>query len=192
MKLAARARYWWQLAPLLAVLAGAYWLNRPTEILKPVVLRDAHLADALAEGVRALSYDLQGKPHFLLTATQMTHYRDEDSSQLTQPDVTMLSPTGADLHLTGERGVLSQHGELVELMGEVQITRAAVAAQSELMMRSDYLKFLPKLDRVSSDRTVTFSNADTTITARGFEWDNRAQTLQFFSQVKAVHVVNPN
>lgn len=192
MKLVARARYWWHVAPLLAVLAGAYWLNRPTVQPKPAVLRDAHLADALVDGVSAQAYDLQGKPHFLLTATQLTHYPDDDSSQLTHPDVTMLTLNGADLHLSGARGVLSQHGELIELNGDVQARRAAAATQSELLVRSDYLKFLPKLDRVSSNRAVTFSDANNTINALGFELDNRAQTLQFLSQVKAIHVVKQN
>lgn len=192
MKLVARARYWWHVVPLLAVLAGAYWLNRPAEIIKPSVLRDAHLADALADDIRAQAYDLQGKPHFLLAAKQLTHYPDDDSSQLTKPDVTMLAPNGADVHLTGERGVLSQRGELVELMGKVQVTRAPVAQQSELLIVSDYLKFLPKLERVSSNSAVTFTDANNTINAHGFELDNRAQTLQFLSQVKAVHVVTPN
>ena len=192
MKLVARARYWWHVVPLLAVLAGAYWLNRPAEIVTQPLLRDPHLADALADGISAQAYDLQGKPHFILTAKQLTHYPDDDSSELTHPDVTMLTPNGADLHLTGARGVLSQRGDLVELMGEVQVTRAAVAPQSELVVRSDYLKFLPKLDRVSSNRAVTFTDANNTINAHGFELDNRAQTLQFLSQVKAVHVVTPN
>ncbi|MGB7651260.1 MAG: LPS export ABC transporter periplasmic protein LptC [Gallionella sp.] len=192
MKLLARARYWWHVAPLLAVLAGVYWLNHPAAPIKPAVLRDAHLADALVYGISAQAYDLQGKPHFLITAKQLTHYPDDDSSQLIHPDVTMLTPSGADLHLTGARGVLSQRGDLVELMGEVQVTRAAVALQSELVVRSDYLKFLPKLDRVSSNRAVTFSDAYNTINAHGFELDNRAQTLAFLSQVKAVHVVKQN
>ncbi len=192
MKLVARARYWWHIVPLLAVLAGAYWLNHPAAIVKSPVLREVHLADAVADGISAQAYDLQGKPHYLLSAEQLTHYPDDDSSELNQPDVTMLTPSGADLHLTGTRGVLRQHGELVELTGDVQATRAAVAPQSELQVRSDYLKFLPKLDRVSSNRAVTFTDADNTIHAHGFELDNRAQTLQFLSQVKAVHVVKQN
>jgi len=192
MKLVARARYWWHVAPLLAVLAGAYWLNRPAAIVTLPLVRDPHLADALAEGISARAYDSQGKPHFLLRAKQLTHYPDDDSSELTQPDVTMLTPNGADLHLTGARGMLSQRGELVELNGDAAATRAAVAPQSELSVRSDYLKFLPKLDRVSSNREVTFSDAYNTINAHGFELDNRAQTLQFLSQVKALHVVKQN
>ncbi|MGZ8967424.1 MAG: LPS export ABC transporter periplasmic protein LptC [Gallionella sp.] len=192
MKLVARARYWWHVAPLLALLAGAYWLNHPAKISPPTVVREAHLADAIANGIRAQAYDEQGQPHFLLSAQQLTHYPDDDTAELIQPDVTMLAKTGANLHLTSERGVLRQHGDLVELMGAAQLTRAAVANQSEFSLRSDYLKFLPKLEQMSSDRAVLLSDADTTINARGFALDNRAQTLQFFSQVKAVHVVKPN
>jgi lipopolysaccharide export system protein LptC len=192
MKLVARARYWWHVVPLLAVLAAAYWLDRPAEVIEPVLLRDAHLADALAEDIRAQAYDLQGKLHFLLAVKQLTHYPDDDSSELTKPDVTMLAPNGADVHLTGERGVLSQRGEQVELTGKVHLTRAAVVGQSELSVRSEYLKFLPQLERVSSNLDVLLTDADNTISAHGFELDNRAQTLQFLSQVKAVHVVSPN
>ncbi len=192
MKLAERARHWWTVLPLLLVLAGAYWLNQPTEKPAAVVLRDGHLPDALVDGVSAQAYDVQGRPHFLLAAKQLTHYPDDDSSQLSQPDLTLLTPAGADIRLTGQSGVMSQRGELVEMTGNVQVTRAALATQSELVVRSDYLKFLPQLDRVSTNRLVTLTDAESTISARGFELDNRAQTLQFLSHVKAVHVFAPN
>lgn len=193
MTLATRARAWLPLLPVVGILAMTYWLDQQ---VKPIPAtpdpRLQHSADAIVDNMRAVTLNQQGTPHIILTTKQLVHYADDDSTTLDTPDITAISPLRANIHMTAARGTLSSKGDVVELIDHAQITRAAYANQSELVVQSDYIKAIPDREFAQTDRPVTITDADHHVSAVGLEMNNRSQTLKLLSQVKVSNAVQQN
>lgn len=193
MRFATRARAWLPLLPVLGILAVTYWLDQQAQ---PVVdTSDSlkrHTPDAIVDQFKAVTLNLQGTPRFIMSAKQLVHYADDDSTTLTDPDITALTPQRADVRMTAKRGTLSSKGDVVELIDEVKIVRASSALQSELLIETEYAKIIPDLETAQTDRAVTITDANNHVHAVGLEMDNRAHTIKLLSQVKATNVVSKN
>lgn len=193
MSVASRARSWLPLLPLLGILAVTYWLDQKTQPEEEKAdSSKLHNPDAVVDNVSAVTLNQQGTPHFVMAAKQLVHYSDDDSTDLTEPDVTAIAPLRADVHMTARTGTLSSKGDVIELHNDVHIVRAASATQSELVMQTEYLKVMPNLETAQTDRPVTMDDANDHVDAVGMEMDNKAQIIKLLAQVKATNAVKQN
>lgn len=71
------------------------------------------------------STDIRGNPKNLLYAEKLTHYRDDDHSELERPVLTIFTDDGPPWVIHGERGNVSSKGNEVFLEGAVLILRDA-------------------------------------------------------------------
>jgi lipopolysaccharide export system protein LptC len=186
MTLFYRVCAWWPLLPLTALLAIVYGLNQPDlTIVAELPVIKPHLTDALVENFNARTFDLQGLPRYTLSALQLQHYLDDDSSELIAPNLTLQPQVGAATRLTAQRAHVTGSSEQIELFDAVQIARPPMASQRGLTITTDYLKFLPNADLLATDRAVTIrDDKSSTLQAVGFELNNRSQILKLFAQVK--------
>lgn len=193
MTLAARARAWLPVLPLLAILSMTYWLDRQA---KPESAATdpgkQHTPDAIIDRLHAVTLSLDGTPHFIMSARQLVHYADDDSTLLEQPDLTAITPQHPDIHMTSQHGRLSSKGDVVELMDDVRIVRAASAANDALLITSDYVQVVPAQQTAQTPRAVTVEQGGARLSAVGMELDYRAQNLKLLSRVKATHVLPQN
>lgn len=190
MTLASRLSSWLPVLPLLGILAMSYSLDRQTqpEASKPDS-RKQHTPDAIVDNLTATTLDRTGTPHFILQTKQLVHYTDDDSTTLSAPHITALTPSQPDVRISALRGNVSSKGDLLELQDEVKIVRAANTQLSELIISTDYLKVFPEKELSQTDKAVLVKDAQNTINAIGLDMDNQAQTIKLLSQVKALHVV---
>lgn len=189
MTLAARARYWLPLLPLLGLLGVTYWLNQQVqpEAAKPDG-RQRHDPDAIMENFSAVKFNVQGAPRFIMAAKNMQHYPDDDSTTLEVPRLTTLSAGQPAIHVIAKRGTVSNRGDEVFLHEDVEVLREASADREELTLHTEYLHVVPDRDWADSDHPVTIVDAHNTIHAIGLEMDNNARTLKLLSQVRSEHV----
>lgn len=193
MTVASRARSWLPLLPVLGILAVTYWLDQKTQPeAEPADHSKLHIADAIADNLHAVTLSKQGIPRFIMSAKQLVHYSDDDSTTLDEPDITALTPMRPDIHMTAKHGTLSSKGDVIELNDDVKIVRAAGKTQNELVMLTDYVKVIPDLETAQTDRPVTITDANDHLSAVGMEMDNRAQTIKLLSRVKASNAVTQN
>ena len=193
MTLASRLSSWLPVLPLLGILAMSYSLDRQTqpEADKPDN-RKLHTPDAIVDNLTATTLDQSGMPHFILQTKQLVHYTDDDSTTLSAPDITALTPLQPSVRITALRGNVSSKGDLLELQDEVKIVRAASPPLSELVITTAYLKVFPDKELSQTDQAVLLKDANNTVNAVGVDMENRAQTIKLLSQVKALHVVTKN
>lgn len=189
MTLAARARHWLPLLPLLGLLGATYWLNQQVrpESARPDSGKN-HTPDAIMENFSAVKMNEQGAPHFIMNAKKMLHYADDDSTVLEVPRITTLSAGRPAVHTVAKRGIVSGKGDEVFLHEDVEVLREASAEQSELTLQTEYLHVIPDIDLAKTDRAVTLVDAHNTIHATGLIMDNKARTLKLLSNVRSVHV----
>lgn len=189
MTVAARARYWFLLLPLVALLGATYWLNMQTQTEPMKVVINTRLSiDALMENFSATKMDERGLPHFIVSAKQLHHYPEDDSTTLDEPKLTTISDEGVAIRTTAKHGKISGKGDEIFLQDNVKMLRDASAQQSELNLKTEYLHILPNQNLMTTDHAVTLTNADTTVNAVGLEMNYKLRTFKLLSKVKSVYV----
>ena len=189
MTVAARTRYWLPLLPLLALLAFVYWLDK--QVQQEVVAsvnNQRHDPDGIMDNFSAVKMDMQGVPSALLSAKQLRHYPDHDTTELELPKLTMLNAEHPPVHIKGLHGNVSSRGDEVIFHDDVVVLREPVGTQSAMTLRTEYLRVLPNKDWANTDRAVTMVDAYNTIHAIGMEMDNKTRILKLLSHVRSEHL----
>jgi lipopolysaccharide export system protein LptC len=83
--------------------------------------------------------------------------------------------------------VVSANGQHVYFQDNVRVTRAAHGANSELIVRTAFLHVIPDENLARTDRTVTISDAATTVTADGLELNNETRVIKLLSNVRGTY-----
>jgi lipopolysaccharide export system protein LptC len=191
MSVSFRIRYWLPLLPLFGLLGATYWLNQ--QVLPEPAKPDSskrHDPDAIIENFTATKLNERGAPNFIMAATKMLHYPDDDSTSLEVPHITMLSAGQPSIYAIAKHGNISSKGDVVLLHGDVEVLREASTQQSGLTLQTDYLNIMPDQNLANTDRTVTIVDAHNIVRATGMEMNNKTRTLKLLSQVRSEHVPN--
>ncbi len=189
MNAVSRSRYWLPLLPLLALLAFVYWLDQQVQQEIAVAANNQrHDPDGIMDNFHSTKMDRLGVPRFLLSAKQLRHYPDHDSTELDLPRLTMLNKVNPPVHMNGIRGNVSSRGDEVIFRDDVSVLREAVGDQSAMTLTTEYLRVLPSQDWADTDRAVTIVDANSTVHAIGLEMDNKTRILKLLSQVRSEHL----
>ncbi len=193
MRIVSKSRYWLPLLPLLALLAFVYWLDKQVQMEGVAAISiQRHDPDGIMDDFSAVKMNLQGMPSTYLSAKQMRHYPDHDTTELDLPRLTMLGAEHPPVHVTSQRGNVSSHGDEVIFRDNVVVTRDPIGKQSAMSLRTEYLRVLPNQDWANTDKPVVLSDADDTIHAIGLEMNNKTQILKLLSNVRSVHLPHVN
>jgi lipopolysaccharide export system protein LptC len=179
------------LLPLLALLAFVYWLDRQVQQeVAATVNNQRHDPDGIMDNFSGVKMNLQGVPSTLLSARQLRHYPDHDTTELELPRLTMLSAEHPPVHIKSARGNVSSRGDEVIFHDDVVVTREPVGIQSAMTLRTEYLRVLPNQDWANTDKPVIMSDAYNTVHAIGMEMNNKTRILKLLSQVRSEHFPN--
>lgn len=193
MTLVSRARAWLPVLPLIGILAMTYWLDKQAQPeLDTGERKPQHTPDAIIDGLQAVTLNTEGKPRFIMSAKQLVHYADDDSTELIAPALLAHAAARPDVHMSAQKGALSSKGDIIELYNDVKIVRAAGDSRAVLSIRTDYVKVIPDDETAQTDRALTVEEGNNHLSAVGMELDNRAQTLKLLSRVKASNVISQN
>jgi lipopolysaccharide export system protein LptC len=191
MTIASRARYWLPLLPLFGLLGATYWLNQ--QVLPEPAKPDSskrHDPDAIVENFSATKLNELGVPSFIMAATKMLHYPDDDSTTLEAPRITLLSSGQPAIHAVADRATISSNGDEVFLHDAVKVQREASKKQDKLTLQTEYLRIVPDQDLADTDRAVTIVDAHDIVHATGMEMDSKTRILKLLSQVRSENVPN--
>ena len=171
---------------MLLLAALSLWLDQAVQPAAPK--RDGstrHDPDYTVENFNATRLGADGAPRYALAASKMVHYPDDDSTHLERPHFTRVEKQAAPLHIVANSGLVSSDGKDIHFRGNVQVTREAYGTASRMTVNTEYLHVIPDKDIARTDKFVTIRNDGSHVTAVGFELDNKARIIKFFSQVKA-------
>lgn len=189
MTFATRIRYWLPLLPWLGLLGATYWLDQ--QVQPETAKLDSsmrHDPDSVVENFSAMKLNEQGTPHFIMSATRMLHYPDDDSTSLEVPRITLLADDRPTILATAKTGTISSKGDEYFLQGDVKVLREAGVQQDQFTLKTEYLHFIPDHDLVKSNLAVTLIEAHTTVNAVGMELNNKTRTIKLLSKVRSEYV----
>jgi len=188
-----RLRLWAPLLPLLMLLGATYWLNQQVQPLPPADDGSKrHDPDFIVSNFSATTLNKQGTPHFQISARQMVHYPDDDSTHLEDLQLSSLNADRPDMHASSKRGEISSKGDEVYLRDEVKLVRASSVAQSEMTFATPYLHVTPERELAETDQAVTVTDAHSSFSAVGMRFDNNARTIKLLAQVRSQHEIAKN
>ena len=119
-----------------------------------------------------------------LRARRMTHFLDDDTSQLDEPDLVHFTETGLQVTARADRAQLSGGGEDIQMSGNVRLTRAAVGNQSELVLLTETLLVTPDRNFARTDAPVVIRNGTSRTDAVGLEFDYNTRQLELLRDVR--------
>jgi len=176
----------WATLIFLALFAAlTLWLDRVVQPSAPKLDGGTrHEPDYIVENFSAATLDLTGQPHYTLAAVKMTHYPDDQTTQLVRPHFMMFAPNTPPYHVYAQRGFISEDGKDAYLYDQVRLIREARGTASELTLDTSFLHLIPDADIARTDKPVVINDAHTHITAVGLKLDKRKHLLKLLSHVK--------
>ena len=116
--------------PWFGLLGATYWLNQQVqpEPSKPFS-SVRHDPDSIVENFSAIRLNEQGTPHFIMSATRMLHYPDDDSTVIEMPRITLLAEDRPPLLASAKTGAIAGKGDELFLEGDVEVPREAAVRQ---------------------------------------------------------------
>lgn len=181
-----RLRAWSALLPLLALLAGTYWLSQQVLPLPPVPdYKARHDPDYIVDNFSAMTLNEQGAPRFLMAAQKMEHYPDDDTTHLVEPRLTSPYSDKPPVHISAKRGEISHNGDEVFLRDEVTIVRDASGTQGETKITTSYLHVVPDEEKADTDKPLVMTDARGTVSAVGMKLDSKARVIKLLAQVRS-------
>lgn len=175
-----------RLFPLLLMLALALltlWLERTVRVEEAHPSLRRHDPDYVVDNFTIVRHDFVGRIESTLSARKMTHYPDDDSTELAAPRVLKTKPGEAPMELTSDRGALSQDGEDTFLYDNVLLVRQATAVQPEMHLTTSFLHLVQSRSLALTDRAVAIREPNRHLTGRGMEYDNSLGLMHLHAQV---------
>ena len=174
---------------LVALLAAlTLWLDRMVQQpARPSAGPSRHEPDYIVEKLSAVSMNQKGAAAYTLSAARMLHYPDDDSTILATPRFVSYATAKSPVTITASEAVVSSNGQHVYFQDDVRVTRAPYGTSSELVVRTDFLHVIPDQNIARTDRTVTITDAATTVTAVGFEINSETRIMKLQSRVRGIY-----
>jgi lipopolysaccharide export system protein LptC len=179
---------------LLALLALlTFWIQRTVQAPAPKMDGSArHDPDYILNNFVTTQADPTGFLRYRLIASELKHFPDDDSTELTQPYVTRYDPDKPSIEIKSERGSESSNGESIQFIGNVRAVRQASEDRGEMVVLTDHLTLLPKKDLAMTDAPVVITQEPkTVIHATGMIYDKKQQTVKLLKDVR-VHYERPS
>lgn len=188
----ARSAMFFPLALVILLAIVTFWINLTVEQQGPKLDgSNRHDPDYIMNNFVTTQTDITGKLRYILAATEMLHYPDDDSTVLQRPRFTQYTVNKPYTQIEALRGYVSSDGEEVELVDNVKVVRQAFEGKGEMRVLTEKLIILPNQELAKTDSPVVITQAPkTVIHATGMVYDKKNQTVKLFNRVK-VHYERP-
>lgn len=169
------------------LVALTFWLDRIAQPSARGPGASRHDPDYIVDNLSAVRMGETGTASYTLSAAKMMHYPDDDTTVLSAPKFVSYRTAAAPVTVTASQAVVSATGEHVYFQDDVRVTRAATRDASELVVRTAFLHVIPDLNIAKTDRTVTITDAATTVTAEGLELNSETRIIKLLSRVRGTY-----
>jgi len=136
-----------------------------------------HDPDYLVTNFTTTTYDRSGHAETVLSAAELQHYPDDDSTELTEPRVMQAKADQPRFTVQASRGKISREGDEIFLYDNVVLVREADGTRPEARMMTSFLHILRDLSLVRTDREVRFEEPGRWLTGKGMEYFNATREL---------------
>jgi lipopolysaccharide export system protein LptC len=138
--------------------------------------------DSFVSGMHLDVMDTNGQLRYRVTADSMTHYPNREVLQLQRPLIDLQQHNGNSWRISAETGETTDTGELIRLLGDVDIRRSGVSGP--LQVRTRDLLVQPEQAYATTDNAATITAPGHRVDSVGLEADLDNSTLELRSRVR--------
>lgn len=178
------------LAALVTVVLGAitFWLwHKLDEDAARTLAQRPHEPDYYLEVMVRRSMNKNGGLQDVLSADEVFHYPDDDTTELARPRMEIYNSGGYPWHVVAERGVVKADSEVIFLHGVVEIWRLDDAGQRELEIITSELRVFPEVQYAETDNAATIKSPTSVTKSRGFRANFEHNRLELLERVRSRH-----
>ncbi len=173
------------------VLAGgAWWVAEnitPKDIIEPQANQDQ--VDYYSKNITRTVLNEEGIPKEKLFAPLMTHYKNDDRTELDKPIETLYKKQGEPWIIHASSGTLLSKGETVLLHGDVLITRKNDKGE-EMRIITTNVKYIPNQDYAETADHVLMLGPNDASSGNGAQVNfEPALKINLLSDVRRKHEV---
>ena len=150
-----------------------------------------HEPDYYIEDMVRNTLDENGALKNVLHADLVTHFPDDDTTELARPRMEIYNGSSDPWYVIAETGWVSSGNEVVILHGEVEIWRLDDAGNREFEVITSELRVLPKEQYAETDDPATITSKTTITKTIGMRANFAHDRLELLKQVRSRHEVNP-
>jgi len=176
---------------LAAVGTLAWWLQEDGKAPGPGQGDKERRPDYTVDNFAATQMGERGEPHRRLTAIELRHFADDDSSELQSPTLTLFEESGPPWLVHSQSAWVSGDGNLIRLHGEVHIDREAGAQTRPVHVRTSEVLLKRQENYAQTDRPVRItSESDWTTSKKGAEiWLEEKLRAKLLGRVRGEMIV---
>jgi lipopolysaccharide export system protein LptC len=167
---------------LLVVIIGSGWFldGRHGGLQELSVSRTG--PDSFVSGMHLDVMDTNGQLQYRVTADTMVHYPNADQLKLQHPLIDLQQRNGNTWRISAETGETADSGDLMRLLGKVDIRRSGVSGPLQVRTRDLLVK--PEQAYATTDSAATITAPGLRVDAVGLEADLDDNTLELHNHVK--------
>ena len=179
------SRRWAVAAVLLAAAGASGWVLHILDSDDPAAAswRVPGEPDAYMERFVTVEMDDAGKPKRRLEADHMAFHPDE-TTELSNPYYVLYLAEGEPWHVRSERGRVSADGDVVLLLGRVDIWRNDGSGARDLDVRTEDLKVLPESGYGETGKPATIRTPTSTSKGVGMRAWLDERRIELLSEVR--------
>ena len=183
----------WVSALLFVALGVAtYWIwQQIDEDDGRVVQIRAHEPDYFIEEMVRNTLDETGALKNVLYADLVTHYPDDDTTELARPRMEIYNGNTDPWYVIADTGWVSSGNEVVVLHGQVEIWRQDEQGQREFEVLTSELRVLPQEQYAETADAAKIISRTTVTNTIGLRANFAHDRLELLKQVKSRHEIDP-
>ena len=169
---------------VLTLALASWWLKdfwQETPIVKTI--KNEHFPDYFMENFTITNMNRQGNPDYILSASRLEHFADDDSTEIIKPHIVFKEDKG-DWSISAQRARILKKTNIIHLYDDVQIVRVESAEQLPLTIKTDYLKVQPGHKIAETDRLAYIKTRQLELKTTGMIFDTNKGILKLLSNVK--------
>jgi lipopolysaccharide export system protein LptC len=157
---------------------GSYWLAQQARLSDVATRALGHDVDYTADDITLTRMDDKGRAQYVINASKLVHYFDDDSGELTQPRLVGAKADRPETRVRADLGKTTSEGQEVRLYGNVVMVRQPWKGAPELTARGPYMLAFPESEKLSSDQPIEVIRGGSRANANGMKYDNGTRALQ--------------
>lgn len=172
------------------------WQMIPSE-KNETTQRQALVPEWFGVDVAVTEMDELGQPKRSFSAARLTHYTEQNMTDMLKPSFTLIPESKIPWRLTAAKG-RSFHGghttdiERIDLWTDVVVWQPKEATPRPMRMNTSTLSVFPDDALALTDQPVALDQPGHTITGKGMRANFNEKTMELLDNVRSEHVRPPN
>lgn len=149
---------------------------------------ERHTPDFYMENFVTTKMDETGAVERRVEAEYMAHFPDTDTYEFQRPYMVMYGEKGEQpWYVRSQRGWLSSNGDVMLLLGKVNLWRNNADGVKELDMKTEDLRVLPEREYGETDKPVLITTENSQTSGVGMKAHMAESRIELLSNVRTRH-----